>query len=308
MFSKELEKLIIEFDKNRFYFWPERETEEERNQKRDEFVSKYPIEKISSMKLSDYATGEPDPKNPDKRLESTFCTIVEDHIPGFGGIGGTPAGKFGIYYHRTEKKYVWWNVKNLKEKNVLTRALEDAKIKNPTPDDAWNIVRSELAGILKAGQDFQKDGDVEKFAENIGIKGTISSHVRSAFLAIYFPDHCLDIHGRQYLKDLIDYFGITTTTRYPKDITIMQQELLTVKKTHTIMQNWSIQDYSHFIWSAVIDRGKAYLRKTSLDQSMLEENYSEDDKVIQVLRRKKNIILYGPPGTGKTFTAKRIAD
>ena len=74
------------------------------------------------------------------------------------------------------------------------------------------------------------------------------------------------------------------------------------------MQNWSIQDYSHFIWSAVIDRGKAYLRKTSLDQSMLEENYSEDDKVIQVLRRKKNIILYGPPGTGKTFTAKRIAD
>ena len=211
-----------------------------------------------------------------------------------------------MYWNKTEKKYVWWNVKNLNEKNQLTRILETAKIRNPTADDAWNVVRSELVRMLKAGQDFQKDGDVEKFSE-IDILGTISSHVRSKFMAIYFPNHCLDIHGRQYLKDLVDYFGKTTAARYPKDITIMQQELLTVKKTHSIMQKWSLQDYSHFLWKAVVDKEKAYLRKTTLDRSMLEENYSEDDRIIQVLRRKKNIILYGPPGTGKTFTAKRIA-
>ncbi len=30
-------------------------------------------------------------------------------------------------------------------------------------------------------------------------------------------------------------------------------------------------------------------------------------RTINILRRKKNIILYGPPGTGKTYTAKKIA-
>ena len=106
--------------------------------------------------------------------------------------------------------------------------------------------------MLKAGQDFQKDGDVEKFSE-IDILGTISSHVRSKFMAIYFPNHCLDIHGRQYLRDLLDYFGKTTETKYPNDITLMQQELLVIKNTHPIMQNWSIQDYSHFLWCGIIE-------------------------------------------------------
>lgn len=36
----------------------------------------------------------------------------------------------------------------------------------------------------------------------------------------------------------------------------------------------------------------------------METDYS---RTVNILRRKKNIILYGPPGTGKTYTAKEIA-
>ena len=35
---------------------------------------------------------------------------------------------------------------------------------------------------------------------------------------------------------------------------------------------------------------------------------TDSSRIIDILRRKKNIILYGPPGTGKTFTAKQIAE
>ena len=35
---------------------------------------------------------------------------------------------------------------------------------------------------------------------------------------------------------------------------------------------------------------------------------TDHSKTIEILKRKKNIILYGPPGTGKTYTAKKIAN
>ena len=37
------------------------------------------------------------------------------------------------------------------------------------------------------------------------------------------------------------------------------------------------------------------------------DTVTEHSQTIDILKRKKNIILYGPPGTGKTFTAKIIA-
>jgi MoxR-like ATPase len=37
------------------------------------------------------------------------------------------------------------------------------------------------------------------------------------------------------------------------------------------------------------------------------EDVTEHFRIIEILKRKKNIILYGPPGTGKTFTATEIA-
>ena len=38
------------------------------------------------------------------------------------------------------------------------------------------------------------------------------------------------------------------------------------------------------------------------------EALTKHSRIIEILERKKNIILYGPPGTGKTFTAKKIAE
>ena len=40
------------------------------------------------------------------------------------------------------------------------------------------------------------------------------------------------------------------------------------------------------------------------DVFMNEEDY---DTLMQLMRRKKNVILQGPPGVGKTYAAKRLA-
>ena len=55
---------------------------------------------------------------------------------------------------------------------------------------------------------------------------------------------------------------------------------------------------------------KIYQQITGEDLTSEEDEIdamTEHSQTIEILKRKKNIILYGPPGTGKTFTAKKIA-
>jgi MoxR-like ATPase len=55
---------------------------------------------------------------------------------------------------------------------------------------------------------------------------------------------------------------------------------------------------------------KIYRQITAEDLSSEDneiDTVTEHSRIIEILKRKKNIILYGPPGTGKTFTAKEIA-
>lgn len=43
--------------------------------------------------------------------------------------------------------------------------------------------------------------------------------------------------------------------------------------------------------------------ENNLNEGKVDKNISE---IIEVLKRKKNVILYGPPGTGKTFTVNEV--
>ena len=55
---------------------------------------------------------------------------------------------------------------------------------------------------------------------------------------------------------------------------------------------------------------KIYQQITGEDLTPEEDEIdtvAEHSRTIDILERKKNIILYGPPGTGKTFTAEKIA-
>ena len=98
--------VVVPTDDMKFIFWHERPSYEEVEQDRLDFVSRFPIEKILQMKIDEYVAGKPDPKTGDVD-RTTFCYILERGLLFFGGIGGTPAIKFGIYYSKSKKDYVY---------------------------------------------------------------------------------------------------------------------------------------------------------------------------------------------------------
>lgn len=88
----------------------------------------------------------------------------------------------------------------------------------------------------------------------------------------------------------------------------------------SVLFNGELQKNNHFSWilkpnlkvaleeyfaSNQIDEYPVYTRESFLEEVFMDE--TEYEKIANLLRYKKNIILQGPPGVGKTFVSKRLA-
>jgi hypothetical protein len=124
-----LGELISSFDKDRNYFGPYKTSEEEKVKLRAKFISDFPREQILDMDIEDYVFGKIDPKTGTSN-DSTFRHRLEFEMERFGGIRGTPAVKFGIYYDKKTQKCVY----NQKKYN--------------SPETAFEGIKSEIRNIL----------------------------------------------------------------------------------------------------------------------------------------------------------------
>ncbi len=66
---------------------------------RRKFVSDFTIKKIQKLSLDEYVVG--------KGSNRSFCYRIERELDSLGRIIGTPAIKFGIYYGKSENRYLY---------------------------------------------------------------------------------------------------------------------------------------------------------------------------------------------------------
>ena len=75
----------------------------------------------------------------------------------------------------------------------------------------------------------------------------------SKILSVYYPEDFIQIHSLKYLQVILEAFGKPTIDVKHK-LFLTQPRLLEVKNSHPVMKEWNNEDFSHFVWKAVIER------------------------------------------------------
>lgn len=180
---------------------------------RQEFIKKFPVSKLQTLKLEEYALGV-DPK------ENTFCWWLEFKTADIGHIGGATAMKHGIYFNRDEQKWKYDGRYASKEK-------------------AFEAVRSGIVRLIElAGRgEYAKLDSVEPFEHQNLTRGKI--------LFMYHPDKFLPIFSFENLRDFCVQFGVEAD--FESQIA-MNTALVAFKEKNPEVANWSNQKFMRLLY------------------------------------------------------------
>ena len=96
----------------------------------------------------------------------------------------------------------------------------------------------------------------------------------------------------------------------PLDITLPMKTLTDISRAQELRQRIrSLAGTASADVSVEVVAGVGEPEPYALDDAMLDLFMArgEIERLVEILRRKKNLVLQGPPGVGKTFTAQRLA-
>jgi hypothetical protein len=228
-----LEELITAFNSNMQLFDPDGYDPSQRNKQHEMFVTQFPPDSITKMRIDEYVAGKPDPQS-GLVNKSTFCYLLEFGLPSFGGVGGRRAIKFGIYYSNDSNGYVY-------------------NSKYSSPEDAFNHIKGEINSIVKAAKEFHSHRDWKKFSDAVeGGDYDLYRNIRSKVIAVYFPEDFLDLHVPDLIDSCLSAFGMNETNT--DRLYLKEERLLQLKNNHPIMNRWDNGQFSHFVWRAIIKR------------------------------------------------------
>jgi hypothetical protein len=167
--------------------------------KRAEFVSDYPVNRILSFEIDEYVIG----KGPQNR---SFCYRIEREMDTLGRILGSTAFKFGVYFGRT--------------KSDSTEEYRCRPHWGATPDEAFSAVKQAIADLLGAAA----AGDSAGIAEN-----PLSPMLKGKLLFLYHPNQFAPIYSEEHLEHFISELDLAGSFNGGPD---MQRALMDCRLYH----------------------------------------------------------------------------
>ncbi|MDA1347193.1 MAG: AAA family ATPase [Crenarchaeota archaeon] len=194
-----------------------------------------------------------------------------------------------------------------KIKNFLTKdKLEYFILRHSLKGKTTTIWKDEIGKKYHIGRD--KDGSMGKNVQKLldaGV-GTKAVWISNAIKGITYVLGYGTIKSFEEIKKDEDWNVIFENYNefHDKEMSeVVLEELKALEKNKDSKYNWqlSINQIPKKLYQQFIGEDL-----TSEEEEI--DTVTNNSRTIEILKRKKNIILYGPPGTGKTYTAEKIAD
>ena len=187
---------------------------------REEFVRRFPLEKLATLPLDQYVVG--------KQKKNTYCYWLETRLREIGSIkGGTTAGsKFGIYFGKTKQD---------------SRMMYRFPPKYGTSvDGAYDTIKQAIVDLLAAGE----KKDFQAIQSNL-----LAPMFKGKILSTYYPDKYLNVFSERFLKYYLIRLGFPVSESEEESPIRLGQRLLDFKNKDEVMSQWSNIEYGFFLWN-----------------------------------------------------------
>jgi Domain of unknown function (DUF3883) len=184
-------------------------------EKRMEFVSRFPIKKIPNIRIKDYVQGF--------GSKESFCWWMENGLKILGDIHGGTAEKFGVYYSQDDKDY--------RSTKKFARG--------GNTEEAFHNVKQAISDLLIAG----KMENLKAIESN-----PISPMLKGKILSTYFPERYLDIYYWFHLNFFLEQLNLYGKNLGNREEVQKREILIKLRNNHPILREWSLQEFVKFLY------------------------------------------------------------
>lgn len=253
-----------------------RTTPEDLRQLRDEFVRRFPKERLNELTLEQYALGH-------EGSRDGFCYWLEFKTKRLGHMGGD-ARKFGVWWDKSEGRWRW---------NRIYESAEDALAK----------IKGGLSALVEAaGQG--RFVELDRIGEER--LGQSRYGLRCKPLSIYFPEQVLPVWQPEHIRHFLKIFDAEPRG----EVLALNRQLLQLLRGLPEFEGFDTLQATFFLYDNFPPPGNADA-SVNVPRIELKAHETTPRKVLELLNvvaRTRNVLLYGPPGTGKTYWVRRFTE
>lgn len=188
---------------------------------RDSFVNYYTYARIDSMPMEHFALGNDQPKK-----GYNFCYTIERKLDGLGRIIGATAFKFGVYYGRTKSDGTY--------KYRFTKKFGNNLV------EAYQGVKDAITQLLESGSQEDIDGIVAN---------PLSPMFKGKILSTYYPNRYINIFSDTHLEYFLVQLNLDTDSLIWSDAVIKREALFSFKNSDSVMKEWPLDIFTHFLYN-----------------------------------------------------------
>jgi predicted RNA-binding protein with PUA-like domain len=245
-------------------------------QLREEFVRRFPKEKLSELTLEQYALGH-------EKSRDGFCYWLERKTRYLGSILGGQVAKFGVWYG--DGRWRW---------NKIYESAEDA----------LSHIKTGLTALVAAAEERRFD-ELDKIGrEHLG---QFRYSLRCKPLNLYFPDEFLPVYTLNSLTHFLNVFDVEPQGEVIK----RNRRLLELLKSYPEFEGFDTHQMMSFLYERFTppkENQGGNVMPTPARSSQATELSTEIRRLMSVTERTGNVLLYGPPGTGKTWLVNHFTN